>query len=354
MRDRGSAHVVAILLLIVIAVSASAVLYLWLTGAAGLAGSAARSSSSPLLRVEAVRVVRAGTRVLFYLWVRNVGTTEARVADAYVIVGGSPQRLSLAYSTRGSPVWGGNVYWVNREEGYVQLNRSGLIFYEDFRDGYDASQWATVSTLEPGEQGSINVDPTHGLVITISRTGTSGTEKYGLRLKNPLSISDGEFIAEYEIGKLSGINDNYLVEVYFSQFATTGNPHFLDQFVATYINGWYPPITYSTATIEKRDRYGDEWDYGFSDRETHGKWEARFNEAADKVYMHYCGDHRSGHVGHLKWAQRRHVHQPARVPGHRDVERGEWHLLGLRQAHQGLRLHPRERDGPRARLGWSL
>ena len=110
---------VAILLLIVIAVSASAVLYFWVTGAAGLAGSAARSSSSPLLRVEAVKVFKASTRVLFYLWVRNLGETTARVTDAYITVGGAPQRLSLAYVTRGSPVWGGNVYWVNREEGYV-------------------------------------------------------------------------------------------------------------------------------------------------------------------------------------------------------------------------------------------
>jgi len=36
-------------------------------------------------------------------------------------------------------VWGGRIYWVDREEGYVQLNKSGLIFYEDFADGYDAS-----------------------------------------------------------------------------------------------------------------------------------------------------------------------------------------------------------------------
>jgi len=71
----------------------------------------------------------------------------------------------------------------------------------------------------------------------------------------------------------------------------------------------------------EEDRCGNEWDYGFSNYEARGGWEARFNEAADKVYTHYCGDRCSGHVGYLEWAQRRHVHQPARVPGHRDVER---------------------------------
>jgi len=93
-------------------------------GTTGLAGSAAYSSGLPLLRAEAVEVVRAGTRVLFYLRVRNLGGATARVTDAYATIGGAPQRLSLAYVTRGSPVWGGHIYWVDREEGYVQLNKA--------------------------------------------------------------------------------------------------------------------------------------------------------------------------------------------------------------------------------------
>jgi len=62
MDGRGSAHGVAILLLIVIAVSAFAVLYFLVTGTTGLAESAARSPGCPLLRAEAVKVVRAGAR----------------------------------------------------------------------------------------------------------------------------------------------------------------------------------------------------------------------------------------------------------------------------------------------------
>jgi len=156
-----------------------------------------------------------------------------------------------------------------------------------------------INTLEAwqGETGSINIDPVYGLVLTISRPGTSGTEKYGIRLGNPLSIGDGIFVAEFITRKLSGINDNYLVETYFSQFSTTGNPHFLDQFAAMYINGWYPPITYSTATIEKRDRYYNEWDYEIARYQVCGEWIVVFNKTIDRVFVYYNGSY----VNYLQW-----------------------------------------------------
>ena len=176
-----------------------------------------------------------------------------RVSAVYLVRRASATLLTLGYSTQSPPIWGGDVYQFNNDTGAIVQVKSGLILYEDFRDGYDASQWVTISTLESWqrEQGSISVDPTHGLVITVSRPGTLGTEKYGLRLKSPLSIEDSDFIAEYETVKLSGTHDDYLAEVYFSQYATIGNPHSLDQFAATYISGRYPPKKYSSAMIEK-------------------------------------------------------------------------------------------------------
>jgi len=68
-----------------------------------------------------------------------------------------------------------------------------------------------------------------------------------------------------------------------------------------YINGWYPPITYSTATIEKRDRYDHEWGYGFSDNEEEGLWIAIFNKDNDRVDIYYYGDNHNGHVSNLRY-----------------------------------------------------
>ncbi|RLF01934.1 MAG: hypothetical protein DRK00_10695 [Thermoprotei archaeon] len=292
--SKGASPVVAILLLIVITVALAISLYLWVTGRVW---STPRERRGELLKVEAVEVSRANGYTVVRVYVRNMGDSNVTVNAVYLVKGSNTILVNTAYSTSSPPIWGGDTYWVDRRAGEVKLNESGLVFYEDFRDGYDPSQWVTVSTLEPDEQGSVSVDPDYGLVLTISRSGTSGVEKYGLRLKNPLSIGDGEFVAEYETAKLSGIGDDYLVEVYFSQYATTGNPHFLSQFVATYIKGWYPPITYSTATIEKRDRYGNEWGYGFANYQSCGRWEARFVKDKDRVYVYYNGSY----IDYLKW-----------------------------------------------------
>ncbi len=100
------------------------------------------------------------------------------------------------------------------------------------------------------------------------------------------------------------------MEVYFSQYATTGNPHFLDEFAAMYINGWYPPIVCSTATIEKRDRYGIEWDYEFSEFESSGLWIVVFNKNEDKIHVYYYGDNYDGYVDYLQWFSDKMYTQP--------------------------------------------
>ena len=294
--SKGLSHVLAALLLTAISVLLAVCLYLWVVARVGEGAGGGRLE---LLKVEGVSIREADGYTIVRVYVRNMGDYGVTVDAVYLLNGSSAVKLALAYSTGSPPIWGGDVYWLDRGEGVVKLNRTGLIFYEDFRDGYDPGEWVTISTLEPwqGESGSASIDPRYGLVLTIGRTGTWGTEKYGLRLKSPLNIGDGEFVAEYETIKLSGISDNYLAEVYFSQYATTGNPHSLDQFVATYINGWFPPVTYSTATVEKRDRYGYEWDYEIEDGQVCGRWLVHFVEEDDKVYVYYNGSY----VNYLKY-----------------------------------------------------
>ena len=286
---RGAFPVLAALLLVVIAVAASVLLYLWITSEVGGEEGLVRE----MVKIEGVDVVESGGRTIFLVYVRNAGDVKIFLRSAYLVEGSSSTPLSIGYASQSPPLWGGDVYWIDNSTGTVAQMRSGLLLYEDFRDGYDSSQWVVISTLESwqGESGSIEVDPTYGLVLTIDRPGTSGTEKYGLRLRDPLTISDGEFVAELEMIKLSGIDRNYLVEVYFSQYATTGNPHFLDQFAAVYINGWYPPITYSTATMEKRDRYGKEWSYQVASYQSEGTWELRFALGDDKIRVYYGGSY---------------------------------------------------------------
>lgn len=296
MKLKGASPVIAILLIIVIAVGVSIMLYLWTTGKIGEAPS---YEGREMIKVEGGSVLEVGGYTIITVYVRNIGDITAKVNGAYLVNGVSSIPLNIVYSTSSPPIWGGDVYNVSKEAGEVVLVKSGCIFYEDFRDGYNSGDWVTISTLESwqGESGSKNIDPTHGLVLTISRSGISGTEKYGLRLKNPLNIPEGEFIAEYKTIKLSGISDNYLAEVYFSQYATTGNPYSLSQFVATYINGWYPPITYSTATMEKRDKNEYDWDKKIAHYQSCGCWEARFSKSDDKVYIYYNGSY----SGYLYW-----------------------------------------------------
>lgn len=110
------------------------------------------------------------------------------------------------------------------------------------------------------------------LFLLLVGRGTRGAEKYGLRTKNPLSMLDGVFVAEFNTTKLSGINGNYMVEVYFSQYATTDNPYYLPEFALMYISGWNPNKDYySSATIAKRaGNYI--WKYSFSGNEVSGLW----------------------------------------------------------------------------------
>jgi len=305
MRDmlKAVSPVIATLLIILIVVASSVIVYLWVSGYAGsLTSASTEQTFREAIKIEAIKTIETDEGTLIILWVRNIGDTTVKVNSAYYGTTQGYKQANLAYTTSSPPIWGGDVWAFNRESQTIEKTRNGLIFYEDFRNGYNENEWDTISTLEPwqGESGNIGLDPVNGLVLTISRSLTLGTEKYGIRLRNPLSISDDVFVAEFITRKLSGIYNNYLAETYFSQFSTTGNPHYLDQFVAMYINGWFPPITYSTATIEKRDENGYEWDYGFSDYEEEGLWIAVFDKNNDKVYIYYYGGNYSGYVNYLR------------------------------------------------------
>lgn len=298
--SRSVSVITVILLLLLISVITSLMIYVWIGGFTGSATSSSETGAQVLgekFKIEAYRVVETDEGILLLIWVRNLGDTIVKVNSVYYGSGESFSLASLAYSNLSPPIWGGDEYEFDGDEQIIVLKDSGVIFYEDFRDGYDSSKWITISTLESsqGEEGSIIVDSQHGLILKISRPGTSGTEKYGLRLKDPLSIPSGRFIVEVATGKMNGTQPyNYLVEVYFSQYATTGNPHFLSQFVAVYINGWYPPSSIlSTAIMENRDKDGVEWDYEIEDYQTYGRWLLRFLRNEDRIYVYYNGTYQN-------------------------------------------------------------
>ncbi len=299
---KAVSHAVSVILLVMITVAVVVFLYAFTTGYM-TSSEPSPAKLGSLVKIDCVRVVRLNDgSTLIYVWVRNTDDTEVKVNALYVGYGDLYSRAVMVYGSGAQTIWGGDIWEFKPETQSIEKIVDGLIFYEDFRDGYNENDWVIIDTLEEwqGEQGSINVNPVNGLVLTISRSGTLGIEKYGLRLRNPLSVPDGVFVAEFNTTKLSGINDNYLVETYFSPYATTSNPHYLYEFAAMYINGWYPPRDiYSDATVEKQDEYGNEWDYGFSSYESSGLWIIVFNGSEDRIHIYYYGDNYNGYVTDL-------------------------------------------------------
>ena len=258
MKLKGISPVIAVLLLIVIVVAAALLYYAWATGYESAIFGLVSQEKRELIKIEGLKVVESDDRTYFLIYVRNIGDITVRVSAVYLVRGASATLLTLGYSTQSPPIWGGDVYQFNNDTGAIVQVKSGLIFYEDFRDGYDSSQWVEVSTLKFG-QGKISVDPIYGLVITISRSSTPGIiEKYGLRLRSPLSFSDGDFVAEYETVKLSGTDKNYMVEVYLSCYGTTDDdPYNLYGYILTRITGVGGPyVSYPFA----RSKYGENAD----------------------------------------------------------------------------------------------
>ena len=77
---RGVEHLAAVVLLMLVAVSAGVLLYYWLTGSA----SATASAERPLVRIEAVEANSSTLRV----YVRNVGDTPVNITTIYLLHNG--------------------------------------------------------------------------------------------------------------------------------------------------------------------------------------------------------------------------------------------------------------------------
>lgn len=103
----------------------------------------------------------------------NIGDAKVKVNELYAGVQGSYTLAKLAYNSSVSPIWGGDAWEFKQETQAIEKTENGLIFYEDFRDGYNNDDWVIIDTLETShrEQGSINIDSVNGLVLTISREG---------------------------------------------------------------------------------------------------------------------------------------------------------------------------------------
>jgi len=283
--------VIATLLIILIVVASSVIVYLWVSGYAGsLTTASTEQTLREAIKIEAIKTIETDEGTLIILWVRNIGDTTVKVNAGYYGTTQGYKQANLAYISSSPPIWGGDVWTFSRETQTIEKTQNGLIFYEDFRDGYDENAWAIISTLEAGEDhGTIYIDEKYGLVLELQRNPLGDlVEKYGIRLNEPLSITDNVFIVEYETRKISGKEENYMVEVYFSPYVTNNNPYVdLDDWILTYIKGWYPPVVQSDAWIEKRGWYGTL----IARLQSYGRWLLIFNRNENRIYVYYNETH---------------------------------------------------------------
>jgi len=299
MRDmlKAVSPVIATLLIILIVVASSVIVYLWVSGYTGsLTSASTEQTLREAIKIEAIKTIETDEGSLIILWVRNIGDATVKINSAYYGTTQGYKQANLAYTSSSPPIWGGDIWTFNRETQTIEKTQNGLIFYEDFRDGYNEDNWELISTLEEeeNEEGRISIDSNYGLKLTISRPGTSDIEKFGLKLKNNLEILDKEYVIEVRMGKIGSIvNHDYLVETYVSQYVTYGNPHRLSQFVLFYITGWAPLYNYySSAVTKRRDTtYPYYWSFKIDDYQTCGEWLALFNGTIDRVYVYYNGSY---------------------------------------------------------------
>ncbi|MEM4640319.1 MAG: archaellin/type IV pilin N-terminal domain-containing protein [Thermofilum sp.] len=88
MKRRGVSPVIATLLLIVIAVVAAVLAYIWVSGYMGRVTSQAEAGAPQLqekLKIDAVQVTPSDQKFDVTIYVTNIGDVEVTIASAYVL-----------------------------------------------------------------------------------------------------------------------------------------------------------------------------------------------------------------------------------------------------------------------------
>ena len=98
---RAISPVIATLLLILIAVAASILVYVWVTGYASSVTGAEATQLQERIKIDAVGITNA-TNVTVY--VRNIGEIEVNVTDVYIIDSQTSQILGRTHLTGNSGV----------------------------------------------------------------------------------------------------------------------------------------------------------------------------------------------------------------------------------------------------------
>ena len=145
--QKAISSITATLLLILITVTAAIFMYAFIMGFIGSTESTTTELASPL-KIEGVKIIETDEGTLIYVWVRNIGDTKVKVNAIYVGIQGSYTLAKLAYSSSSPLIWGGDIWEFKPEIQTIEKVENGLIFYEDFRDGYNKNEWVEINTLE--------------------------------------------------------------------------------------------------------------------------------------------------------------------------------------------------------------
>jgi len=85
LNKKGVSPIIAVLLLIVIAVAAALLTYLWVLGYIG----SAQRSGQPTQLEEKIKIdgvkVETGATITIYVYVRNIGSKPVKVTDIYIL-----------------------------------------------------------------------------------------------------------------------------------------------------------------------------------------------------------------------------------------------------------------------------
>ena len=289
--------VIATLLIILIVVTSSVIVYLWVSGYAGsLTSASTEQTLREAIKIEAIKTIETDEGTLIILWVRNIGDATVKINSAYYGTTQGYKQANLAYTSSSPPIWGGDIWTFNRETQTIEKTQDGLIFYEDFRDGYDPALWSIeINTLESGERGEKKIDSSYGLILTISRTLSDEIEKYGIRTTNRLSIPDGKYVIEITMGKLSGTSMYYTGEIYLSPGGISGDSNPYSALWNYLLEELRTPYFTSKAAIVRRYNGGQqdrEW-LSTVNNVVQARWILRFKGTYNGVEM-YCNETPAG------------------------------------------------------------
>lgn len=102
MRRKGVSPVIATLLLIVIAVAAAVLAYIWVTGYMGtLQAQAGAQQVQERIKIEGVTISTQG--IIQTVYVRNIGDTQVKIAAVYLLDSGGSVLGKIEQTTTLSP-----------------------------------------------------------------------------------------------------------------------------------------------------------------------------------------------------------------------------------------------------------